>query len=69
MITCGGPLEIGKIYTEYLISDGNGEYHHAPFLVVREATHEEWVEMNHEHGVMNPVRRPGSTHFYLISID
>ena len=65
--------EIGKRYTG--ISDRQGQMHKdQPFLVLREATYEEWVAFAEEEGLViqpgiDALAKSGRAKFYGISTD
>lgn len=43
ILGCSQKLEVGARYMGRIHTSG-GEYHDMPYLVLREATHEEWLE-------------------------
>lgn len=62
-------MEIGKIYPDGYLSDGNGEWHQVPFRVLKETTFEEYQKYCQENSE-NPIGYISlNDTFYEVSID
>lgn len=61
---------IGKIYRDILLYDGQSQDQIITFMVMREATYEEYLEYCTETGAVNPSARDSKyKKFYEISTD
>lgn len=63
---CREEREIGKRYDGY-VTDSQMKRHKMPYVVIRKATYEEWVEENKDNP--NIIFAPKDANFYEVSVD